>query len=274
MSPISGVYRILNTVTGKSYIGRSVNIELRWAQHKIDAKKGSPFPIHCSLRKHGVDAFVFSILDRDCAINLPALELEYILKFQAYDRKKGYNLGGTKSGFPSKSEIATMPEVLRLKWKKMYLVAGKLGHDKVTELRANPEYEKLYLEVKSNASKTREKNIAVHRVIDPVFDEKIKSLRSKATQHRVEGYQTLVGIEFTRRFLTDASYRERISNNRQRANIASGLVKNKWNWFDNAIAQHMHKNGAKLKEVALEVGKTVSWACLALQKESHYAFVP
>ena len=41
MSKISGIYKIRNTVTNESYIGKSEDIESRFAAHKNDLKKGT-----------------------------------------------------------------------------------------------------------------------------------------------------------------------------------------------------------------------------------------
>ena len=41
MTKISGIYRITNTVTNESYIGKSKDIEGRFAAHKNDLKKGT-----------------------------------------------------------------------------------------------------------------------------------------------------------------------------------------------------------------------------------------
>ncbi|KKN23373.1 hypothetical protein LCGC14_0905720 [marine sediment metagenome] len=56
----SGVYEILNVVTGKLYIGSSVELEKRFKAHASNLKLNSHHSIHLqrSYNKHGADAFV------------------------------------------------------------------------------------------------------------------------------------------------------------------------------------------------------------------------
>lgn len=52
------VYLITNRVTGKKYVGCTTGtIENRWQQHVKDAKRGLPYMLHRSLRKHGEGSF-------------------------------------------------------------------------------------------------------------------------------------------------------------------------------------------------------------------------
>lgn len=59
-----GVYKILNTANGKTYIGSSQNIKARWAEHRRDLEQGkhSNRYLQNSYNKHGVNAFSFSVL--------------------------------------------------------------------------------------------------------------------------------------------------------------------------------------------------------------------
>lgn len=64
-----GIYQILCVVSGKSYVGSSKQISVRWRQHRGRLRKG----LHTSPRlqqawtKHGEDKFVFSVLE-ECAV--------------------------------------------------------------------------------------------------------------------------------------------------------------------------------------------------------------
>lgn len=64
------IYKIINTVNGKFYIGRTIHFKKRWSNHLRGAKTGSckhPF-LYNSMRKYGVDAFKFEILE-ECLDN-------------------------------------------------------------------------------------------------------------------------------------------------------------------------------------------------------------
>lgn len=60
-----GIYRIVNTVNQKSYIGKSVDIERRWSDHRRQFRKGKHFNGHLqrSWDKYGEQAFLFEILE-------------------------------------------------------------------------------------------------------------------------------------------------------------------------------------------------------------------
>ena len=61
---ISGVYKIINTITGDFYIGSSKNIKRRWANHKCPSSwnKQPNNPLYLDMKKYGVDKLDFQIL--------------------------------------------------------------------------------------------------------------------------------------------------------------------------------------------------------------------
>lgn len=92
------IYCITNKINNKVYIGKSVkSAHLRWNQHKKHAENGSTLYIHSAIRKHGIENFIFEIIDN--AINkeeLADLEKYHIYLAGSFDRNNGYNL--TKGG--------------------------------------------------------------------------------------------------------------------------------------------------------------------------------
>lgn len=60
-----GVYKITNIITNKIYIGSSNDICRRWGEHKRMLKRNAHHSIHLqySWNKHGVDNFIFEILE-------------------------------------------------------------------------------------------------------------------------------------------------------------------------------------------------------------------
>lgn len=67
----SGVYKILNTATGRSYVGSGKNIYVRLSYHfsRLRSNKHSNIYLQSSFNKHGEGAFSISILE-ECAISL------------------------------------------------------------------------------------------------------------------------------------------------------------------------------------------------------------
>lgn len=89
----AGIYCITNTKDSKVYVGRSINIDSRWKQHKSLLKRGknTQFLQH-SWNKHGEESFVFTVLEYCNPGECPAKEAEWIAKLSACDRSTGYNL--------------------------------------------------------------------------------------------------------------------------------------------------------------------------------------
>ena len=54
------LYKIINTVSGKEYIGVTIDPKRRWKQHK--SLKGNCVAIRDAMKKYGVDKFKFTIL--------------------------------------------------------------------------------------------------------------------------------------------------------------------------------------------------------------------
>lgn len=88
-----GIYRIINTVTNKSYIGSTFkSFKTRWKQHlsKLDNNKHHSKELQNSYNKYGTDSFVCEILEiiEDKSILLDR-ESFYINKFDSVEN--GYN---------------------------------------------------------------------------------------------------------------------------------------------------------------------------------------
>jgi group I intron endonuclease len=89
----AGIYSITNARDNKVYVGRSVNIEIRWKQHKYLLKCGKNSPIlQHAWDKYGESAFVFTVLEYCNPSEIVSKESEWIIKLNACDRRYGYNL--------------------------------------------------------------------------------------------------------------------------------------------------------------------------------------
>lgn len=87
------VYKHTCTISGKSYIGQTINgIKKRWTGHKALAKsKAQPSNhFHNAIRKYGTNAFKHIVLEDNIDLHLlNDKEAYYILKYNTY--KEGYN---------------------------------------------------------------------------------------------------------------------------------------------------------------------------------------
>ncbi len=94
----SGVYKIVNKVNGKIYIGSAVNFKYRWTEHKYDLNNNKHHSIHLqrSWNKYGKENFKFEILEIIEDIeSLTKREQYYLDLIQCCKKELGYNLSPT-----------------------------------------------------------------------------------------------------------------------------------------------------------------------------------
>ncbi len=97
------IYKITNTITGKIYIGQTLQPpSRRWRQHELSAmntaRNDSKLPLHMSMRKHGLDAFQYEVIEtcEDEVIN--DREIYWISYYDSTNPLKGYNLSSGGGG--------------------------------------------------------------------------------------------------------------------------------------------------------------------------------
>ena len=90
----SGVYCILNEITGKLYIGSAVNLRERRRQHFGLLRKGSHHSAHLqnSVNHYGLSAFHFYIIELCSQGELIQLEQKYMDETDCCNIRNGYNL--------------------------------------------------------------------------------------------------------------------------------------------------------------------------------------
>ncbi len=108
------IYEIKNKIDGKIYIGQTTQVpSIRWTQHKykLNTNKHDNKHLQFAWNKHGVDAFIFNIVDTaDNIEELNLLEKKYINEYRSTNKKLGYNFreGGMNGlhSLESKKKIA------------------------------------------------------------------------------------------------------------------------------------------------------------------------
>ena len=93
MLKISGVYKIVNKVNGKYYIGSSSNIIRRWYRHRTDLNrnKHSNQYLQNAVNKYGLNNFEL-IIEREFSDNLSMLNKEQNLLNIHFGKEYCYNL--------------------------------------------------------------------------------------------------------------------------------------------------------------------------------------
>ena len=95
-----GIYKIINNINGKIYVGQSVDIAKRWSSHKTEFKKQKyDTKLYRAIAKYGLENFTLEVIE-ECAQNkLDEREVYWIEYYDSYH--KGYNetLGGQGFGY-------------------------------------------------------------------------------------------------------------------------------------------------------------------------------
>ena len=90
------IYLLQNKINGKCYVGQTIDVNRRLAEHIYEANRGSNFKIHQAIRKYGADLFEFSVLETvngdesEVLSMLNDLEVDYIEHYDSF--RNGYNM--------------------------------------------------------------------------------------------------------------------------------------------------------------------------------------
>lgn len=91
---ISGIYAILNIITGKFYVGSAIRLNKRWQQHShlLNKNKHDNVYLQRSFNKHGSCGFIYHIIE--CCGPEVLLEREqyWINELNCNDPAIGYNI--------------------------------------------------------------------------------------------------------------------------------------------------------------------------------------
>lgn len=91
----TGVYQILNLLTGQRYVGSTTkSFNHRWSTHRVSLREGSHRNqyLQRAWGKYGESLFEFSVLEYCSKEQCLNLEQYWMDLFRSYERDKGYNL--------------------------------------------------------------------------------------------------------------------------------------------------------------------------------------
>lgn len=91
MGKLTGIYKITNKLNNKIYVGSGIDIKNRWNLHKFKLKnnKHHSIKLQRSYNKHGIDHFIFEVLEYCSKDVLIEREQYWIDTLNSYN--KGYN---------------------------------------------------------------------------------------------------------------------------------------------------------------------------------------
>lgn len=99
----SGIYKIINNINGKFYLGGTLEVQARFNRHKNQLSKGCHHSKHLqrSWDKHGPSNFQFLIVQQFKNISeeqLKNVQQKYLDELKPWDNKIGYNMSKTSDG--------------------------------------------------------------------------------------------------------------------------------------------------------------------------------
>jgi group I intron endonuclease len=97
---ISGIYKIINKVNGKYYLGSSDNIEKRWKTHCYALRHNKHHSVHLqrAWNKYGEKSFIFEIVEEVTKQALFKKEQYHLDTYTPWNVEIGYNMSKSATG--------------------------------------------------------------------------------------------------------------------------------------------------------------------------------
>jgi len=162
----SGIYKILNLITGKFYIGSAKNLFHRWKTHEwllINNRHGNRY-LQAAYDKYGPEAFQFEVLEY-CELDVLLITEQHWINWTGCcNIEIGYNLlpiAGSPLGTKRTDE------------------QKKKSSERMKGFKHNPWSIAKMRQVQSNKSEEHRKNISLGKMGHPVSEETRKKIGDK-----------------------------------------------------------------------------------------------
>lgn len=123
MNTIHYIYRIVNCVNGKSYVGYTTNPERRWKAHLLTASKArGGYALHAAMRKYGSQNFEMEVVlcSLDHSHMLSEMEPFFITRYESRIDQNGYNLtDGGESNYGWRPTMETREKMSQSRKKRI-----------------------------------------------------------------------------------------------------------------------------------------------------------
>lgn len=174
-----GIYKIINHINNKIYIGQSIDIDRRFKEHVRTSKLNKDnMPIHKAMHKYGIENFSLVVIE-ECGVSLlDEKEKYYINCFNTTNKHIGYNIvvggntGPINIGVCNAKAILTEEIVTKIRYLYLEGYTKKQAYERINKIY--PINVNTFSDVW--IGKTY-KNIC-HYVYDSQFKQSIKEFRS------------------------------------------------------------------------------------------------
>jgi group I intron endonuclease len=114
---VSGIYKIINKINGKYYIGSSKNINRRWNEHRSELNRNvhKNSYLQNAWNKYGEKNFEFVIFNKPEKLKLLEIEQKYLDEIKNNRKNLCYNLTFNTCGSPCENETSRLKMVNSLK---------------------------------------------------------------------------------------------------------------------------------------------------------------
>lgn len=154
------IYKIVNKINNKVYIGQTVNKDLRWKQHIRNDGKNPNLLIGKAFNKYGIENFEYIIIEECENCNMSEREKYWIKHYDSYN--SGYNMTiGGEALFGENNPFYGKTHTIETKEKLSLLASQRIGNK-------NPFYGKHHSE------ETLELMRKVHKGVKPSEETKKK----------------------------------------------------------------------------------------------------
>ena len=172
------IYCYTNKITGKKYIGQTINPDQRKACHKNKAlKEKSDYYFHRSIRKHGWDNFDYQVLEE--TDNLNERETHYIKEMNTL-WPHGYNELLEHNGMPE----SVRQKISKTKKEQWNLLSEEEKKSRIDRMTESNRGKKRSEETRKKQSESAKKYLAKNPRKTKVWTQEMKDNMSKLLKEK------------------------------------------------------------------------------------------